>query len=142
MTTAPFRGRPVAVHPTTGEVLTVDGINDRILALSDKLETEANTLTEKIHELARVTALYDQTYDDALLASDARNKEQREAEARQACRLATTPLGYRLADRRNELEHEVRAMREHQHTLRAILSGWQTAAKNVQAAMGGYGAAS
>lgn len=133
---------PVAVHPTTGEVLAPDDINARILVITDKLETEASRLTEKIHELARVSALYDETYDTALLASDAKSKEQREADARQACRLATTPLGHPLAKRRNDLEHEIKAMREEAHTLRAVLSGYQTCGSNIRAAMQGYGSAS
>ena len=133
---------PLVVHPTTGEYLTPDDINARILVITDKLETEASRLTEKIHELARVTALYDETYDEALLASEAKNKEQREADARQACRLATTPLGYPLAKRKSDLEYEVKAMREEAHTLRAVLSGYQTCGSNIRAAMQGYGSAS
>lgn len=135
-------GSPVAVNPRTGEILAPDDINARILVITDKLETETGRLTEKIHELARVTALYDETYDDALSASTAKNKEQREADARMACRTATTPMGFALAKRKTDLEHEIRAMREEQHNLRAVLSGYQSCGSNIRAAMSGYGSAS
>lgn len=142
MSAVPFRNASIG-NPKTGEVLTPDQVNDRILILADAIEQSVPRLTEMIHELARVTALYEQTYDDALLASEARSKEQREADARQACRLATTPLGFPLAKRKLDLEADIKALREEQHNLRAVLSGWQTAARNVQTAMGAWtGAAS
>lgn len=139
--TVPFRHATIG-NPRTGEVLTPDQVNDRILILTDAIEQSVPRLTEMIHELARVTAMYEATYDDALLASDARSKEQREADARQACRLARTPLGHELAKRKIDLEADIRALREEQHNLRAVLSGWQSASRNLQAAMQGYGAAS
>jgi phage shock protein A len=129
---------PRAVHPRTGEILTPDDLAGRILVITDAIEDTFPKLTEKVHELARVTSLYDETYDTALLASKEKNKEQREADARLACRTAHTPLGHPLAKRKTDLEHDVRAIRDELHNLRAVLSGYQSAAKPLQAAFGAY----
>lgn len=134
--------RPGVANIRTGEVLTPDGLASKILLITDAIEETFPKLTERVHELARVTALYEQTYDDAITQSEARSKEQREAAARMACRVATTPLGHPLAKRKTDLEFEVKAMREELHNLRAVLSGYQSAAKPLQAVYGAYGAVS
>lgn len=136
--TTPLRTAPVVAHPTTGEILTPDEINSRIIALTEALEGSNNELTGKVREHAAAASLYADVYDEALLAATAKNKEQREAEARKACRVATTPLGHPLSKRKDELERDITVLRDTQKNLRSIISGFQTVSANVRTAMGAW----
>lgn len=48
MSAVPFRNASIG-NPKTGEVLTPDQVNDRILILADAIEQSVPRLTEMIH---------------------------------------------------------------------------------------------
>lgn len=140
---SPAAGGQIA-HPSTGEVITLDQVASKVVGLANAIEESNAALTVLVYELAGVNALYADVYDEALIKSEQKSKEKREAEARRACRLYKVPgpvegVQVSLAERQAELQRDVTVARDTQHNLRSVMSGWQTAAGSVKAAMQGWG---
>lgn len=120
------------VDPNTGELVSLMDINLRMIRLADELESSSAALDKLLREQAQVVLSYDLHYAATITASDAKSEDRRKAEATTACSLQLLPSGESLARARARLEVQVRAVRDAQHNLRALMSGLQTVSANVR----------
>lgn len=114
---------PTIVDPKTGELLDMNTINLRLVRLLDELEESGRELGGKVQELGLVTFTFDCTYD------------RRKAEAMKACADLEWRNGESVARAKARLEVQVRALRDAQHNVRAVLSGIQTLGSNLRSEM-------
>lgn len=118
--------------PRTGVVIGPDEFAQKLVNVSDELETKGALLATRARQLAVVTARWQDTYDEARGKSTAKAADQRDTDARTACRLTAMPDDHmNLTERKIRLESEVRVLRDDLHNLRAILSAYQSAARAV-----------
>lgn len=121
-----------AVDPRTGEILTIPEINVKMVRTLDELDRSNDTLDAKLRELGSVTFTYDVHYNAAISTSQAKSEDRRKAEAFADCNEFLLPSGESVARAKSRLEIQVRSLRDAQHNLRALLSGWQTVSANLR----------
>jgi hypothetical protein len=122
---------PTILHdPITGRVLTPDDLAQELYRWITELEEDALLLRDVMIRLGRVTARYMDAVDTGALNSDARAEAGRERAGRVYARSIFVEDGVtNLEKAKVDLEHRARMHRDHEHTLRAMISGWQTMLK-------------
>lgn len=118
-------GQAYATRPYTPEEVELE-----IVGILSRIERGAGFQTTKIEECAAAKLEYDLAYARALLRTDARSKELREAQAVLACR--------EQYERWKLLELTTKTTAEGMHNLRSMLSGFQSVARSIGAALGSY----
>lgn len=109
---------------------TPDQVEREIVDTLDRIERGAGWLTTKEEERAAAKLSYELAYARSMLGASGRSESMRQAEALNANREL-------YADWQN-LELVCRTAREGMHNLRSKLSGLQSVAKSISAAIGSY----
>jgi hypothetical protein len=109
---------------------TPDQVEREIVDTLDRIERGAGWLTTKEEERAAAKLAYELAYARSMLGATGRSESMRQAEALNANR-------EQYADWQN-LELVCRTAREGMHNLRSKLSGLQSVAKSISAALGAY----
>lgn len=122
------------VNPRTGEVLRPADVASSIESLIDELSRESDRLTGLIGQHAHAVLLLRLTTAEAIRSSTASSSDRRAADAAVVASLTCAPGDSRdLLTRESELGAEVKALREAQHTRRAMLDGLRSASASLRA---------
>jgi len=117
-------------QPMSTRPYTPDEVERELVDTLWRLEAGAGWLTTKEEERAAAKLAYELAFARSMLAASGRSEKMREAEALNANR--------ELYSDWQVLELTCRTAREGLHTLRSKLSGLQSVAKSVNAALGAY----
>jgi hypothetical protein len=133
---------PEGVDPETGEILdpktlpepvTLSEANSQLQRLIEALRSNSTSRTAKRRELHPVNLDYIARYAAARMASQASSSDDRRAEAEAAMFAYYRPDDELcLAERKAQIELELKILTEIGHDIRAAISALQTTSKNLQ----------
>ena len=140
------------VDPTTGEIIqqpdaqTLDDVNFRINEFIHHLSKVSRELVEKARELQRVSTAYKIYQAQLIRASKASEAKQRQADAEVTLYSTAAnslhdslPADISIGELRDQLETEVRILRDRGHDYRSAMNSLQSVGANLRAELQNLG---